>query len=1396
MQLRRARFGYQRWLEQEHIFRTKGIQGETWVNLGPNNGAGRCVALAPHPTTVGTLLVGAAGGGVWRTRDGGETWEPLTDGMPDLSVGAVTYAPSNPDIVYVGTGEGGYAVDFIAGIGLLRSDDGGDTWTLPTEVVASQFYRISVDPRNPDVLLAGTNEGLLRSEDGGVSWTVPIPARSGTGARELAVTDVVRSAQNPDRMYAAIWSLDASCPTGTARVMRSDDGGLTWTPAAMGLPTPTSDYSLNRLGLALSPNDDSRLVVAMNRSGDGPPVEVYATTNAGGSWTKKTDPDAYLGAQGWYDNTITIRPGDDNFVLGAGVYYAFSTNGGITWTTRNPYQTSGLPHVDFHDLQWQGGTLWTACDGGVWKSPDGGTTWIDCTDGLITRQYYGIAVDPVHRNRLLAGAQDNGTDRRRDVGDDSWDPVLGGDGFECAINPLVPDVVYATVYNTSIYRSTQGGANFRDVSPRYGGSESAPFLTPLTLHPAKPWEVFTGTNRVWFSPDAGDSWQALSTDVTNGSWNGSTVAGISGTLADDDVLMVGKGSDVYRTENGGQTWQLTTRGSGGLPGYRVLNVEVSPFDDEIALACLGTTSGTPLYRTTDGGLTWEPSATGLPSFPVQVARWDPTDPSVVYAGTDVGCYRSTDGGVTWAQFGQGLPSVSVHDIRILPDGSMLRVGTHGRGVWELEIPRDPNEAPAVQITSASGTVVLDVGDTASFTGTATDPDGDTLQTRWVFTDDWSTLNGASGAGTVTSSGSHLFDIGGTYLAALVAEDGKGGQGIDSVAIRVNDSSDSCQSPRQVPSSGPFPVVLMGNNTVAGSSTTDPAPTCVSNPADSKVGTWGSMWFEFTPAESHTYSISTCGSGADTVLSVWTGDACGPLTPLAGGCNDDDEMVHCSGGRTDSYLELDLDAGTTYRIMVGSYASSSKGRFALTIDCADCPHELPDRLYLVPAAARSEGSNGTYWRTDVVLTNRGEDEVSARLAFLYPERDNATADEVQVSVPAEGSLALDDVVSQVLNTYGSGGIRILADGDLTVTSRTYTDSADGTYGQFIPAVEVDDAIQTGYSARLIGLAENAAFRTNLGMVNTSADPVSVEIDLLDSSGAVLATHDVSLDPYGWTQINRIFHEHGFSDVSGAQAVVRVTGSGSVLPYGSVVDNATGDPVYVAPVAEASDSQELWVAAAAHLPGTAGSQWRTDLTLANTGTEQATVQVQYLPADTDNSAPDQAQLTVPAGGTVTAGDVIGTLFSAQGKGALRLVTTGAPIQVVSRTYNQTPDGTYGQFIPAVPATTGLGDSDTGLLVQLRDDSGFRTNVGVVNLTGASIQVEATFLAADGSTLGDQTWTVPAYGYHQQDSAIPGPSGQVAASAVLHTLTPGGRYLAYASVVDNGSGDPVFVPAVVSD
>jgi len=1398
--LARARLGYRLWRERMTRLHAQGIQDGAWVNMGPVNGAGRCVAIAPHPTQEGTVLVGAAGGGVWRTTDGGQTWTPLTDGVPDLAVGAIAYAPSDPNVVYVGTGEGGWGIDFIAGIGLLRSEDGGETWILPDEVVARQFFRISVDPEDPDTVLAATNEGLLRSTDGGATWTAPIPARwSGGDSRELAVTDVVRSPTDPDLVYAALWCY-GPCPAGTGRVMRSTDRGLTWEQASTGLPVADPDASLNRIALALSPSSDRDLVVALNVSeaGDGdPPVRVYRSRNGGESWTRLTNPPRYLGAQGWYDNTLTVAPGSGgNRIIAGGVSYVLSTDGGQSWSEQNPYESPGLPHVDAHDLQWQGTTLWLVNDGGVWKSTDRGETWTDCNAGLVTRQFYSLAVDPVHRERVLAGAQDNGTNRRSDADDDTWEEVLGADGFDCGINWLFPDVVYATIYETRVYRATDGAAtpySFRNISPHFPDGEHTPFITPLTLRPDTPWVVYTGTSRVWESRDGGDTWHPLPTEVSNGEWSDQEVWAVAVTPADPDRIVVSKDRDLYLSGDHGRTWWLAPVGDGGLPGNRMPAVQVSPVDPDTILAGLATLSGPPLYRSDDGGVTWSPSADGLPRFPVQVIRWDPTDPEVVFAGTDVGLYRSTDGGHSWAPFGDGLPAGSIHDIEILPDGSMLRVASHGRGVWELDLGLPVNHAPEVEITSPTGSVVrATVGDTVTFTGRIADPDGDPVRATWVITDRWEAVDAGSGAGTLEPTLERTFELGGTYKLALRGDDDRGGAGLASLTVRIEDPADDCSSARTIPGSGPFPVVLQGNNTSARSADDDPTPPCIADPDDAKAGTYGSMWFAFTPQESHRYVISTCGSGADTVLSAWTG-SCGLLHAVAGGCNDDDEMVHCDGARTDSYLELDLEAGTTYRFMVSSYATSSKGRFTLTVECADCPVTEPDRYYIVPAAAHAAGKLGTVWRTDLVLYNPGDAEVRAELAFLPAGGDNTGAGTVPVTVPAGASVVLEDVVSSVLGRSGSGAIRIGATGELRISSRTFTATAGGSYGQYIPAVLETAAMGPGTTAVLPGLRETDAFRTNLGLVNASGVALDVDVDLAGPDGSALGHLDVALAPYEWKQIGDVLEKVGAAGVAAATARIRHgTADGALLAYASVVDNRTGDPVYITPGAEVGAGEALWVPAAAHATGFGGSQWRTELVLANLGPESSQLELAFLPTGSDNTSPVTTTLALAPGEVRVVDDAVEALFGASGTGALRIVPDAGPVTVLSRTYNLTPEGTYGQFIAAVPETAGFAAGESALLSGLSGDADFYTNIGVVNLATEPIAVRIDLRDAGGGSLGVRTVNLPPWSHVQVNKAIPGSAGVRGARAVITSDTPGARFLAYGSVVDASSGDPVLVPA----
>jgi photosystem II stability/assembly factor-like uncharacterized protein len=633
--------------------------GDRWASLGPTNGAGRVTSIAPHPTAVGTVYVGAAGGGVWKTQDNGTTWTPLTDDLDDLSIGAVAIAPSSPDTIYLGTGE----PSGTPGIGLVTSSDGGATWTYPAAVVARSFYRISVHPSNPQELVAGTDAGGLRSTDGGKTWSHFLDS--------VAVADIVRSASDPRVLFAA---------TVASEVWKSVDAGVTWAPRSSGLPSTKV-----RLSLALSPSNPQALYAAGEIAGV---AHVYKSTDGGQSWLDLdavwTNPNAqgYMGGLGSWANTLVVVAGDPEVVVAGGVVAIRSADGGATW--------SALPgtHADFHDLRSQGSTLWLANDGGVWISPDAGVTAIDRNAGLVTRQYYAVANDPSLTDRILAGAQDNGTSMRTDAGS-PWTRLDGGDGFDCAVSSWTRGVLYTSEQYGAIHRFDPGvGASATNaldapkvITPPYDESEPKPFYTVLALDRRSPATIYTGSTRVWRSVDGGDSWAPLPTTTAGSTWNENAVTTIAVAPRDSSVLMVGKVSDVYRSADGGQTW---TEADTGLPGDATINrLAIDPINAAIAYAALATNDGASVYRTTDAAAHWEPWSAGLPPVAALVVRVDPIASSVLYCGTEVGVFRSTDQGATWSRFGEGLPATSVQDLQVSDDGLLIRIATYGRGIWEL-----------------------------------------------------------------------------------------------------------------------------------------------------------------------------------------------------------------------------------------------------------------------------------------------------------------------------------------------------------------------------------------------------------------------------------------------------------------------------------------------------------------------------------------------------------------------------------------------------------------------------------------------------------------------------------------------------------------------------------------
>jgi photosystem II stability/assembly factor-like uncharacterized protein len=885
--LRLVREEYAR-LEAEKKSRigTKPAAGTTWVSIGPNNGAGRMTAIAPHPTINGTIYAGADGGGIWKTTNAGVTWTPLSESVNNLNVGALALAPSSPNIVYAGTG-----TERIAGIGFLKSTDGGTTWIFAATAITNRFFRLSVHPTNPLDILAATESGGLRSLDGGVTWVTVISG-------DIQVTDVLRDPTNPQILYAAAWSCSSSC-NGT--VFKSTDGGATWEEKRAGLPPPTQPGSIP--ALAINPANPQVLYLSFALFGAEIVSHIAKTTDGANSWTDlssvSSNPEFsvshFMFNQPFHNNAIVVSPTNSNIVIAGGVVYIRSTDAGATWA-QAPMMNNGNVHVDAADLRYQGATLYVANDGGIWSSPDNGENAADRGATLITREYYALANDEVNRNRIFAGSQDNGTDRRSDLGGLDWSPVSSGDGFNSPVNPFVPTIAYATVQSGAIYRTKDAGRTTDpsllflngEITPPYTQTEPVGFGTILLMNPSAPSKLYTCTNRIWATTDGGGSWAPLPTTTTDGSnwFSGFTVTSVAVSSSDPRFILLSKGQAgtgdrMFRSTNGGLTW---TSSPNTVPF--ITNLEIDPHEPSIVYATTLGSLTEMIIMSTDGGVSWTSCSSGLPLVSPQVIRVDPTDSSTLYCGTDLGVYWSTNQGASWTRYGSGLPSVFVSDLRIMEDGSVLRAATYGRGVWEIATPTS-NHPPTATIQFPASTVSIAKGTTLTFRGSVSDTDaGDAASATWAFTDDGELI---SRSGKI-SSVRHTFNQAGAFWVALSARDTHGARNSATVLVNVYEPFDACATPLVIPSSGPFPLLIQTSNEGATVDVSDPT-LC--------FGAFHTTWFEFTPAVSGSYqfTVSRWPFDYSMILSMWTGPPCGPYTSLPDNCQFDQYTVSAQAGVT-------------------------------------------------------------------------------------------------------------------------------------------------------------------------------------------------------------------------------------------------------------------------------------------------------------------------------------------------------------------------------------------------------------------------------------------------------------------------------------------------------------------
>ena len=644
--------------------------------------AGRVSAVAVDPSNADHILCGSAGGGVWESRDRGRTWTPRTDDQPSLSIGALAFDPSDALRVYAGTGEGDTArspATNVRAAGLLVSGDGGTTWSVQpgTAFLGVSFHALVVDRRDGRHILAATTNGLYETKDRGATWS----------RRRTALTWSVSMHPPVPTNPAAGREVLAGCADG---IFRSTDGGTTWTATTM--PGTPANFERERMAVCHAPSNGSVAYVVGAGSPNVPdptfPTEVmpkpylWRRSAFGGAFTAVTPPADLQTGQAWYDWFAAVAPNNPEALYVGGINAhrgVRQTNGTWRWTNISAKRPSGDSiHPDQHAITFSPAdpnVVYIGNDGGLYRSPDAGTTWETLDKGLCITEVEYLAQHPEYDAWLLAGTQDNGTIRYE--GQQTWYAVQDGDGGDCGVDVTDPYRCYHSFYGPYVEKSNGGGGwnDWLPTTPDALNNEGSLFYPPLEVSGRL---VVRGATRIWLSRDAGATWKSASLPGQTGFPSALAVA------TPDRVYAGTTQGEFYRVDRSGTNWTATAVTS-PAPGY-VSDILVDPTNVGELWCSVNVGGRGGLYRSTDGGTTWANRSTGLPpNMAVHAIEIDANAPARLFAATDVGVYRTENAGTSWTAFGRGLPNVLVKDLLLHPRTRLLRAGTQARGVWEIAV---------------------------------------------------------------------------------------------------------------------------------------------------------------------------------------------------------------------------------------------------------------------------------------------------------------------------------------------------------------------------------------------------------------------------------------------------------------------------------------------------------------------------------------------------------------------------------------------------------------------------------------------------------------------------------------------------------------------------------------
>lgn len=710
-----------------------------WQFLGPTNLSGRATdveAVRPKGQNY-TIWVATASGGVWKTENEGITWQSTFDEQVTTDIGDLAIDPKNPELVWVGTGEANIFRSSMAGCGIYKTTDGGETWKNMGLENTNTIGRIVINPDNTNIVYvaASGNEwttnperGVYKTTDGGKSWKKVLYVDDMTGANDL-----VMDPDDPNTLYACTWQRIRKKWNDPrtyedyegSGIWKTTDGGDTWKKINEGLPEPNKR---GRIGIDISPTNPNVLYILLDNyeiaykatEGEtdayGRPksdvikgASVYKTTNKGESWNlvsgkgqMKKYMEGHSGTYGWVFSQIRVDPQNENKIYTMGLFLNTSTDGGKTFTRESRI------HMDHHAL-WidpdNTDYLLSGNDGGVYVSYDAGANWKHFVD-IPVIQFYNVGFDMGDPFKVYGSVQDhfsfsgevmlnNGRDRIPKV---VWESAPGGEGSTHAVDPRDPNIVYSCGFYGSLSRTdlSKGRRGNKNILPVMDEGEMplrGQWVAPFILSPHNPDIIYHAMQYVFRSKDMGNTWEQISPDLTYnnidkiGDISYQTIFALSESPVKAGVLYAGTDDGrLHVTKNGGKEW---TEILNGLPKNKwISRVVASKYElGRVYMAQNGKRDDdfqVYIWESDDYGETWNDISANIPLGPVNVIREDLRNPNILYVGTDIGVYISKDRGENWEILGN-LPSTYVHDLIIHPRENIMVIATHGRGMFALDL---------------------------------------------------------------------------------------------------------------------------------------------------------------------------------------------------------------------------------------------------------------------------------------------------------------------------------------------------------------------------------------------------------------------------------------------------------------------------------------------------------------------------------------------------------------------------------------------------------------------------------------------------------------------------------------------------------------------------------------